>query len=398
MTITEMRNARSAKISEARKILDTAQREGREPTMDERQRFDALLDDADGLRLQIDEASCSEPLPRRTTPWLFGSARRPEDRLIRHDQPLATMQPGAISEPIDLARMVGRAAGFDVPATPTELKMLAEGQDSSGGFAVPTFTSAQILDIAREKSVIFRSGARTLEMRSSKEILPTLNSDFTPVWKAEGATCETSGGQFGAVHLTAKTLMAYIVLSNELLADAPSMGQFLQSAIGESLAKELDRAALLGTGESEQPLGVFYHPEIKTIAPVGESFTYDDLIDGIGQIEAENFTPTATICSPGTLTHFRRLKDNEGRYLRPPEMPPMIATSKIADSFGDGLQAAMITGDFSQLAIGVRMGLRIAVSREARISSYETAIAAVLRADVAVLRPSAFVKIGPASI
>lgn len=400
INIVDIARKRGEKVEAAGAILAKAEKEHREPSAEERQRFNALLNEADQLRMQIANAQSGESLGRIVPQMTNDPLKEVESRLIPKNQSLASRYRNvATSERVNLAKMIARAAGFDVQDSAAEAKMLAGNMDSTGGFAVPVSTAAQIVDLARAKSVCFQAGARVLEMKSSKEILPKLVEDVAPVFKPESVLCLEASGVFGATQLNARTMMVYLPVSNELLADAQGMGEFLQNALADCFATAFDRACLTGTGAGEQPLGIFNNSDVAVTPCIGGSFSYDDLINSHGRIEAANFTPSATVCSVNTQTYFRKLKNGEGDYLKPLDwMSPMLATSSVPDTYGSGAQSLMCVGDFSQLVIGLRMNLRIEILKEARAQHNETVIMGVMRGDCGLLRPRAFDIVGPATV
>lgn len=398
--VYELARQRGDKIEQARGILNRAEKENREPTNAERGQFNKLIDEADSLRLQIADAQSGESLGRVTQMQTHDPMAEVEGRLIPKNQSLASRyRNSATSERCNLAKMIARAAGFDVQDSAAEAKMLSTSMDTGGGFAVPVQTAAEIVDLARSKSVVFQAGARILEMKSGKEVLPKLIEDFQGTWKPEGAVCLPTEGVLGATNLNARTLMCWLPVSNELLQDAQNMDTFLRDALGDMMAVTMDKAFLVGSGAGEIPLGLFNSPDVTTTPPIGGSYSYDDRINSVGRIEAANYSPTATVCSIETQTFYRKLKDGEGRYIQPLDyLPPVLATSSVTNSFGSGTQAMMCTGDFSQLVVGLRLGLRIEILKEAAAQRNQTVICAILRADMGLLRPKAFDIVGPATV
>ena len=73
-------------------------------------------------------------------------------------------------------------------------------------------------------------------------------------WR-EGAPTE-SNLAFDQVNMTPKTIGAFVDYSRRLLLQAIDVEQRIRNDIAENIALELDRAAIYGTGSSNQPLGI----------------------------------------------------------------------------------------------------------------------------------------------
>src|SRR5690606_30147730 len=75
MTVAQLTEKRAKLISDARAIYDAAQSENRQPTNEERSRFDAFMSDADAIaadiermtRLENEERALNESRGRKTT-------------------------------------------------------------------------------------------------------------------------------------------------------------------------------------------------------------------------------------------------------------------------------------------------------------------------------------------
>lgn len=208
---------------------------------------------------------------------------------------------------------------------------------------------------------------------------------------------------FGAVKLRARTLMGIVKLSIELLEDAPNVDSVVERALAAALALEMDRAALRGSGQGEEPRGVRFTEGVQLVPVNGALTSFDPFSEAVERIARVN-GPTdglAAIYSPRTWGQLDRLKDNEGRPLVPPrsfEQLRRLVTNQVPENLGDGEdETEIFVADFRQLLWGVRNGLRIEVSREAADSDSsafrhgQVWIRAYLRGDVALARPDHFV-------
>lgn len=148
---------------------------------------------------------------------------------------------------------------------------LVEGTDSAGGFLVPDVFTASLLDKGLETSIVRANGAFVVPMTSDTLTYPCVNETtrtttvkggIVGYWQGEGSTYQESEPVFGNIKLTAKKLIGFTKVSDELLADsAVSLDPFLRRSFAEAWSFFEDIAFLRGTG-SGQPLGILNAPAL----------------------------------------------------------------------------------------------------------------------------------------
>jgi hypothetical protein len=100
---------------------------------------------------------------------------------------------------------------------------------------VPAPLSARVIDLARNRTVVFRAGAQTVPITSQTLALARLTSEGSPAWKSENATITAADMVFDRVTFTARTLVRLITLSVELFEDAdPSSEDVIANATGST--------------------------------------------------------------------------------------------------------------------------------------------------------------------
>jgi HK97 family phage major capsid protein len=133
---------------------------------------------------------------------------------------------------------------------------------ADGGFLVPEEFRSDLLLVALETSII-RQRATVIPMGTQRVSIPAVDSttDATSVfggivctWVDEGTQPTEVQGKFAAVALDAKKLMAYLTAPNELVADAPAFGGYLDATLPQAIAFEEDYRFMQGSGAGE-PLG-----------------------------------------------------------------------------------------------------------------------------------------------
>src|SRR5690606_38556105 len=107
---------------------------------------------------------------------------------------------------------------------------------------------------------------------------------------------------FGAVKLRARTLMGIVKLSIALLEDAPNVDSVVERALAAALALEMDRAALRGSGQGEEPRGVRFTEGVQLVPVNGALTSFDSVSEAVERIAPVNGPPygLSAICSPRT--------------------------------------------------------------------------------------------------
>jgi HK97 family phage major capsid protein len=275
-----------------------------------------------------------------------------------------------------------------------ERRVLSEGVDASGGYTVPEVLAVTFIDRVRNAMVTAQAGAQTVPMTSDVVHLARLDSASAPTWKAENDAIPETSLTFGRVSLTARTLPALVKLSVELSEDSANVDAIIERELSEALARELDRAALLGTGTGAEPRGIRHQPGVSVTALGAAPTDYGFLIDSIGRVWKANHAPTARVYNASLATRIAKFTATDGQPL---VVPPAVAnvpemrTNQIPDA-GSPPTTTMIVGDFSQLLIGMRTTFRLEVTRVAgeAFERLQVWVRAYLRADVQLAHPEAF--------
>ncbi|MBE3589872.1 MAG: phage major capsid protein [Firmicutes bacterium] len=259
-------------MEENRALLDRAERAGRDLTPAEREEFDRRMEEIDRLGEQITrqerlgdvEQELRQPLrgpvvavrdldlPRATSDAEW-RALGPEESLREHlyraglvgGMDTTDVTPGAFLRAVVLG-----------PRSEAERRALAESSDSTGGYTVPDVLAVEFIDRMRRASVMNRVGVRTVPLTSDKTTIARLVSDPVPTWRAENALIGDSDPSFDAVVLRPRSLAVLVKVSRELLEDSVNIEQALTTALTQSMAQEMDRAILFGSGSNNEPLGL----------------------------------------------------------------------------------------------------------------------------------------------
>lgn len=289
------------------------------------------------------------------------------------------------------------------PRNEHEVKALSEGTTTAGGFTVPAPLATWYIDRLRAQSVAIRAGALTVPMDSATLAIARLETDPTIAWRAENSAIAEGDPTFGRALLQAKSLAGIVKFSRELLADTVNAGAMIEQAMLQTMALELDRAAIYGDGTSNSPTGIIATSGINEVSMGtngAQLANYDKPIDALYELALDNVANvSAGIMHPRTAASLAKLKDGQNNPLTVPDMVakvPMLATTAapIAETQGTSSDCSSIVfGDFSHLLIGMREEINIRVLTEAFAGVGQVAILVHCRADVALARAASFCRL-----
>ena len=280
-----------------------------------------------------------------------------------------------------------------------EMKAMASTPASAGGVLIPAVLGARVIDLARNTAVTTRAGAQVVPMTSNNLKLARQTADAAVGWYAEGADITETDATFDSVDFAAKKMACLVRVSNELVEDAPNFESVLEGAIAAAMASELDRAAIEGTGASNQPKGIINWAGINAVATIGTPTNYDKFLDGVYAVRSQNFTPNAMVAATRTYQKLGKLKTGITNDNTPLAIPPDFAalakfeTNAIPINLGAGTnESYAVIGQFNELLIGLRSEIMIEVSREAgtAFGKDQTLIRARWRGDVQLAHAKAF--------
>jgi len=178
------------------------------------------------------------------------------------------------------------------------------------------------------------------------------------------------------------------VISKELWQDAVMLGPTLQSSIASAAALAIDHACLMGSGNGEEPRGLYYNSGVTQTAATADP--WGNISDSMYRVEDENYTPDGVLLSPRSANCLRKMEDaNYLPYPRPYWCPPMYSTKQIPDDLSTD-KSAVFVGQWDRLWIGIRDTFRLEILREIKSQSGQLVLAGAMRADVGAVRTGAF--------
>jgi len=278
---------------------------------------------------------------------------------------------------------------------------LSENSDAAGGYSVPSELMRTVVDKMRAATIAIRAGAQTIPLMTDETTMLKIIKDPQPTWRAENSPVAESDPNFGAIIFRPKTLAVIVKASNELLMDSSNIDTALSLAFSAAMAQALDKAAIFGTGQNDEPKGLLAHdiPSIEMAAD-GAAFTnYAPLLDLIEVYESNDnwdLENRTLVMNPSTKRQLAGLVNSEGDPLRMPQelydLPKLVSTNVPNDqTHGSATNASsVILGQWDKLLIGLRDQMRIQVLRETFASNYQTAFLVSMRADIQLMHERSF--------
>lgn len=256
---------------------------------------------------------------------------------------------------------------------------------------IPQVLSAQVIDLARNKSVLFRSGAPMIPMETNNLTISRVKTDPSFTFKAEGAEVTESTMEFEGVQLKTKTAYGLMSITLEAMNSSANLESVVTNAMAESLAQLIDSKCLLGT-TADEPKGILTYSEINTLS-AGEITGYGPFVQGVGLIKRANGEPTTWVVNAATDEALNLLTDTNGNPLGIPQAVASLerlVSNQLPDNDGDNQdESVSMIYNPEAVVIGLQLPLAVEVSREA-LDAWKKGLVYLrvyAMVDVALLRP-----------
>ncbi len=340
-TIKELLEQRAKLVVDARAILDTAEKDGKELDAEQRKQFDTMMADADKLkdeadqmqkdlesrsRLEATEKDLEASRGRQSAPEAPGKKDEPEVRTVElRKSVMGDTRNVRIAGP--LATPEYEAAFRESLAAGREVRALQKDSDTTGGYlSAPLQWMAELIRKV-DDATFMRQICRVLPPLLTAESIgaPSLDNDpADPAWTAELAIgAEDSTMSFGGRELTPKPLAQFLKVSKKLLRNsALSADLIVRDRLAYKIGIVAENAFLNGTGAAGQPLGVFEATSkgISTgrdVSTGNESTTptFDGLKEAKWTLKGQYRSRANWIFHRTIVKLIDKLKDGEGRYI-----------------------------------------------------------------------------------
>lgn len=291
-----------------------------------------------------------------------------------------------------------------------EQKSLLTLTGPGGDFTVPEGVQGPLIDAVRAKTRVIQAGAVTMPMLSQIVRIPGwVSPGIQSGWAGEFVALPDGGGQFRGINLVSRAVGCVVSLSTELIEDAgPNLGGIegrVMNEISRANALAIDRAALIGAGTQDEPMGIYPKPSgrpdilVQTLGANGVvPPNWDFIIQLVGSLRTANFDPNAVIYSPRTGQELASLKLTTNDYLKPPaylDDVALLETGQIPVNLTKGTSNASsiaVAGQWDQCVIGFRpeMSMRMIRDPYSRAAQRVVNLVCWQRVDIGFFNTAAF--------
>lgn len=354
-TLQAIREAKAAKVAEARSLVAKATAENRSLTADESNGFDALKREITDLEGEEQRAAFLAEQERRSAGVVIAGngSDNPEHRvsLLRVVRMLAegrTLDGAEAEAATELQRRNGapKHGGILVPLSALESRA---STSATAGSLIPTEHRPDLMIAPLRASLAVKSlGVRTLTGLSGNVSIPR-HGGLSVGWVPEGGSLPESDLNADAITLTPRHVGGITELSRNLLIQgSPDVQKLVAADLSAAIGLAVDTAIIGGTGLAGQPQGIIGRAGVLTAVMPD---TWGEVLAVEQQLRAGNVDPSGWYTSPAVMTTLRgTLKDATAGS-------DYIATlSTIGDLPAAASNAApagkAVLGDWSQVIVG----------------------------------------------
>lgn len=277
-------------------------------------------------------------------------------------------------------------------------KAMSTGDDSLGGVLVPPTQSAEIIDFLGARAAIRMLGSDIMPMTTGTLPIPKVTGGVQTYYIGENVEGTVDNVDTGEVILNARSIVAYIPMSNQLLQDSASAERTIRNTLTRSLAIAETESFIQGTG-GVKPLGLLRLPNKVTQTSVSQAtLVLDDIQDMITAVHNAESLVSGILLTPTLMGICRKIKDDHGRPIlqnafSPQGLPTLLDIPySLTTKCTLGTTHYMIAADFEQeVVIGQRSSLEFAVSEHVEFKKNQTVIRAIMRHDIVARHEEAIV-------
>lgn len=376
----ELQERRALAVSSMRTINDKAEAEQRDYSDDENNKHRELRTEVTGLDRQIERARDLQDAERAAPAILHHGRGDGQYENRARDFSLVKAINARLGEDVDdgfereISSEVKRRSGRKFQGIPVpdayftaERRTLLVGS-SAAPLYPETHRADLFIDALRAQLIVGRLGATILNDLVGDQDIPRQTGSATAQWLAEDAALTESAPTFDDVTLSPKTVGSVVSYSRRTLINAvPSVEEIVRRDLTSVIATAIDRAALLGDGTANTPVGVIHAPGViaETLTP-----TWSEVLKFPADIESQNADVGSMgwATAPDAVAKLRgtsKVASTDSVMLQ--EAPDAlagypVATSSILAIGGAPATSLVIFGAWSQLLVGYWSGVDILVN------------------------------------
>lgn len=396
-TLAAIREARAAKVQEARSLVDA----NKTLTPEQQSTFDRIKGEITALEGDEARAQFLADAERRGVGQPVDKSRTQlESRVnvldvIRAQTEGRALTGAAAEYSQETERRTGRKAeGIYVPLAALEQRV---STTATAPEIVPVDHRADLyVDPFRNSLLARRLGVRVLSGLSGNVSIPKHGTGTTVGWVAENAALSASDMTFDPVTLAPKHAGGLSEMSRQLIMQSsPDIENLVRADLSFMLAQAIDSALILGGG-SNQPVGVLSTSGIQTANLA--TLNWANVLTMVQKLDLINASAVnwlgstkvkaklqGTVKAASTAVYLM-----EGGKMA--DIPGMF-TNQVPEKTGSPNTGRLILGDWSQVLLGIWSELDILVNpyAETAYSKGNVLVRAMSTVDVALRHANAFV-------
>jgi HK97 family phage major capsid protein len=250
--------------------------------------------------------------------------------------------------------------------------------------------SEMFIEALRAKAVLGRVGARFMSGLVGNLDIPKKISSASFYWVAEDGSPTASNVGFGVVQMSPKTIATAVELTRRLMIQStPDIEMLVLNDILYGLSLGIDNAAFLGTGLSNQPLGIVNTSGIGAIT-LSATPTWAEMVELETDIAEANADANgiANLMRPSMAGELKTTEKAAGtaRYLLENGTVngyPVETTTQMPVN-------TILSGDFSQMMVGMWGALDVVPDKSTKASSGGLVMRLFQDMDIATRHAQAF--------
>lgn len=253
---------------------------------------------------------------------------------------------------------------------------------SSGGALIPQNMHSEVIELLSDRTIVRKLGARSIPLPNGNLSLPRAAGGATAGYTGEGKDATSSESKFDDVKLNAKTMIALVPISNQLIGRAGfNVEQLVLLDILTAISVREDKGFLRDDGTGDTPTGMKARAtEWNRLMPwdAGAEVTLATIDAYLNSIMLMAMDGNSNMISCGwgmsnrTWMKLFGLRDGNGNTVYP-EMAqgllkgyPIARTSAIPVNLGaEGKETEIYFADFNDVVIGEDGVMTVDYSKEA---------------------------------
>ncbi|NYA15754.1 phage major capsid protein [Serratia fonticola] len=282
------------------------------------------------------------------------------------------------------------------------LSMAISTASGSGGALIPQNMQNEVIELLRDRTIVRKLGARSIPLPNGNMSMPRLAGGATAGYVGEGKDVIATGGNFDDVKLSAKTMIALVPLSNQLIGRSGfNTEQLILGDILSAISTREDKAFLRDDGTGDTPKGMKHAATLasRLVPWEGTEITMKTIDEYLDSLILKHMDSNSNMLKCGwglsnrTYMRLYGLRDGNGNKVYP-EMSagmlkgyPIERTSAIPANLGTGgNESEIYFCDFNDVVIGEEGMMQVNFSGEATYKDAEGNLVSAFARNQSLIR------------